>query len=174
MRRTLLLGTAMLTLFVARAGAQQVSYDYNRSVDFTRFRTYAWAAAAPTGDAITDQRIVAAIDSQLAASGLLRAQPGADPDLTVSTSAGIGRSLEVRGSSSGWAGGARWGSARTSEVYTGALGIQLQDATTGVPVWHGVVSRELDPRASPEQRERNLNKAIAKLFKHYPTRERQG
>jgi hypothetical protein len=31
-----------------------------------------------------------------------------------------------------------------------------------------MVSDDLDPKASPEKREKNLNKAVEKLFKHYP------
>jgi hypothetical protein len=31
-----------------------------------------------------------------------------------------------------------------------------------------VATRDLDVKATPEQREKNINKAVEKLFKHYP------
>jgi Domain of unknown function (DUF4136) len=177
MRKTFILTAAVLTMAVNPARAQQVSYDYNRAVDFTGFKTYAWIPGAPTGDPMTDDRIVAAIEAQLAASGVVKAAPGTDPDLKVAYYVGVGRNLEVSGGGSGWVGrtGATggWGNARTSRVYTGVLGVELRDSRTGSAVWHGLVARDLDPGASPEKRERNLNKAVEKLFKHYPTREKK-
>jgi hypothetical protein len=35
-------------------------------------------------------------------------------------------------------------------------------------VWRGVVSKTLDPKAKPEKRQKNLTKALTKLFKNYP------
>jgi len=35
-------------------------------------------------------------------------------------------------------------------------------------VWRGVASKTLDPKANPEKRQKNLNKAVAKLMKNYP------
>jgi hypothetical protein len=37
-----------------------------------------------------------------------------------------------------------------------------------VLVWRGVASKALDPKASPEKRQKNLDKAVAKLMKNYP------
>ncbi|MGE0354258.1 MAG: DUF4136 domain-containing protein, partial [Gemmatimonadales bacterium] len=167
---------AILVMAAAPVRAQQVTYDYSRSVDFTGYKTYSWGVSTPTGDAMTDERIVDAIEAQLAASGLVKVAPGAEPDVEVSYTAAVARRLVVTASSTGWAGrpaaAGRWGTASTSQVYTGALGVEIRDARNGTAVWHGIVSRDLDLNANPAKRERNLNKAVEKLFRHYPTRER--
>jgi hypothetical protein len=35
-------------------------------------------------------------------------------------------------------------------------------------VWRGVASKTIDPKAKPDKRQKNLNKAVAKLLKNYP------
>jgi len=35
-------------------------------------------------------------------------------------------------------------------------------------VWSGVASKTLDPKADAQKRQKNLNKAVAKLMKNYP------
>lgn len=42
------------------------------------------------------------------------------------------------------------------------------DAKTGSIVWRGVASKEIDTKASPEKRDKNLRKAAEKLLKSYP------
>ena len=59
-------------------------------------------------------------------------------------------------------------SARVEAVPVGALMVDIVNAKTRETVWRGMVSDDLDPKASPEKREKNLNKAVEKLFKNYP------
>ena len=82
--------------------------------------------------------------------------------------AAFGREVQVSGS--GWNGYrlSRTGSARVEEVLVGALALQFADARTGDVVWRGMASRDVDVDASPEQRDRNITKAVEKLLKHYP------
>jgi hypothetical protein len=35
-------------------------------------------------------------------------------------------------------------------------------------VWRGVVSKTIDTKAKPEKQQKNLTKALTKLFKKYP------
>jgi hypothetical protein len=39
----------------------------------------------------------------------------------------------------------------------------MYDATQKDLVWRGVVSKTLDPKAKPDKRQKNLDKAVAKL-----------
>jgi hypothetical protein len=50
----------------------------------------------------------------------------------------------------------------------GQLSIDMYSPQGHDLVWRGVVSKELDPKAKPEKREKNLNKAMNKLFKNFP------
>jgi hypothetical protein len=176
MRLAALVGAAAVALVSTAARAQNVSYDYDKSTDFSRFRTYAWMPAAGTRDELNDKRIIAAIDAQLATKGLSRVEPGANPDVLVSYRTNFKEDREIRGytTGGGWGGYGRFGtggtgSARTQDILVGALVVEMRDAKTRDVVWRSVASRDVDTKASPEKRDRNLAKAAEKMFKHYPT-----
>ena len=152
--------------------AQQVSYDVDRQQDFSKFRTYTWVRGTEIADPLNHRRIVAAIDAQLAAKGLV---PGATPgqaDVVVAYHASFDRDLQISGFSSGWGGyrfgGSRSGVARAEEIVTGTLIVDVIAARTREIVWRATATREIDADATPEARERNINRAVAKLFKTYP------
>lgn len=163
---------AAALLLAGRAGAQSVTYDYDRAADFSRFRTYTWVRGANVRDELNHKRIMAAIDAQLASKGLVKADSGSSPDLLVAYHANFSNEVEVTGYSSGW-GGTRWGpgqwgSARAQQITVGTLIVDLVDGKTRSLVWRGTATREIDTRASPEKRDRSINRAAEKLFKHYP------
>ena len=53
-------------------------------------------------------------------------------------------------------------------IYKGPLAVEMYDAAKHELVWRGVASKTLDPKAKQETRQKNLNKAVAKLMKNYP------
>jgi hypothetical protein len=69
MRMSVYLTSAWLTLLASIVLAQSVTYDYDRAVDFSKFKTYAW----------TRGRVVRAIDAALAGKGLAKVEPSANP-----------------------------------------------------------------------------------------------
>jgi hypothetical protein len=152
--------------------AQTITYDFDRSAQFTRFKSYSWIKGTPVNDALNDKRIMSAIDSQLAAKGFTRMAEGGSADLLVAYHASFDKNLEINGFSSGWGGyrfgGSRTGRATVDEIVVGTIAVDLVDASNKTIVWRGLASGELDPRAKPEKREKNIQKAAAKLFKHYP------
>ena len=54
---------------------------------------------------------------------------------------------------------------------TGTLVIAMVDPETKSVLWRGVASKDLDQNASPEKRDKNINKAMGKLFEHYPPKK---
>jgi hypothetical protein len=126
-------------------------------------------------DDFNHKRIAAAVDSQLVAEGLTMVEAGGMADILVAYGAGFDRNLQITGSSSDWGGpfyrGNRSGSARTEEVVTGTLVIGMIDPETKSVVWRGVAVRDLDQKASPEKRDKNVNKAVGKIFEHYPPKK---
>ncbi|MGE0815337.1 MAG: DUF4136 domain-containing protein [Vicinamibacterales bacterium] len=160
----LLLGTA--------ASAQSISFDFDRSVSFGGFRTYAWASGTNVPDALVHQRIVNAVDAQLARKGLSRVDAGARPDVLVAYHATFDKDLQISGFGSGW-GGYRFGgyrnmSARAEEILVGTMIVDLVDPGTKTIVWRGTATKDIDVNAKPEKRDKNINKTAEKLFKHYP------
>ena len=55
--------------------AAKVVTDYNHSTDFSQYRTYSWLKVE-AGDPLWPDRIMAAVDSELAAKGLTKAPIG--------------------------------------------------------------------------------------------------
>jgi hypothetical protein len=62
---------------------------------------------------------------------------------------------------------------QTSTIYVGTLALDMYDASKKELVWRGMATKTLDPKAKPEKREKNLNKAIAKLLKKYPPEQKK-
>jgi uncharacterized protein DUF4136 len=175
MHRTTLgaLASALILAGAAQAAAQDVTYDYDRTFDFTRVKTYAWVEGEPLKDELNHRRIVEAIEAQLAARGLTQAVDAA-PDVTVTYFASFHRSLRIDGYGTGW-GGYRWsgmrsGTARVGEVLGGALMVEISDARTTRILWRGMARKDVELEASPERHDRSIGKAVERLFKGYPVR----
>jgi Domain of unknown function (DUF4136) len=170
MRKVLstLAGTAALALLAGTGAAQSVNYDFDRSADFSRLKTYAWIDGTGLKDDLNNKRIVAAIDAQMEAKGFTKVESSAHPDVLVAYHVDFDKNLEINGYGTGPA-AYRWGrSARVEEVVIGRLTVVMLSGENRNLLWRGVATRELDANASPEQRDKNINKAAEKLFKKYP------
>lgn len=171
--RTSLL-TAGLLLMTTIAFAANATYDYDRSADFSKFKTYAWVDGTKVNDELSHKRVVAIIDSKLAMKGMKRVEANANPDALVAYHANFARDVEVTASGFG---GYRWGGtgsglARASEVLVGTLTVDIVDAHANSLVWRSATSKDIDVKAGPEKREKNLNKATEELFKNYPPKKK--
>lgn len=165
------LSVASIALVGTLTLAQNITYDFDRHVDFARFKSFAWVRGTILADEINHDRVVSAVNAQLSAKGLLRVDSSSHPDLLVAYHASFDRDLQITGFSTGF-GPYRLGTvsrvARTEEILTGTLAVDLVDARTKMIVWRGTASKEIDVRADPEKRERNITRATERLFKNYP------
>lgn len=162
------LGVALLGTI---AVAQSVNYDYDRAVNFSKFRTYAWVRGTVLKDELNHKRVVSAIDSQLLSKGLSRVDGEREADMLVAYHANFDENLQITGFSSGYGlprFGHASGMATAQKIVSGTLIVDLMDAQTRSIVWRGSAERDLDPSAKPEKRDKNINKAAEKIFKQYP------
>ena len=167
MRIATLIGIAGL-LLTHTALAQDVTYDFAKATDFSAFETYAWARANrnPVTDLI-HQRIVHAVDAQLASKGLRQVEENASPDVLVFYHASVSQALDVSGDRGGYT-PAKWSSTRVEQLVVGMLGVDIVHPRTNEIVWRSVATKDLDLTASPEKRDENMNQVAQKLFQHYP------
>jgi hypothetical protein len=151
--------------------AQRVNYDYDRAVDFSKFRTYAWVRGTNLNDELNHKRVVRAIDSQLLVKGLDRVDGERGADMLVGYHANFDQHLQVNGMSTGF-GIPRFGSvsgtATAQRITSGTLIVDMMDAATRAIVWRGLAEQDLNPAASPEKREKNITRAAERIFKNYP------
>ena len=161
------------------AGAQRVSYDYNKAASFAGFRTYAFKDGTKVGQQLIDDRIVAAIETQLAAKGFTKAET--DPDVFVVYHVAFDTQKDISTYSSGygggygpygWGWGGGWAGGTTStqvrDIVVGTLVIDLADARKSELAWRGMGVREVNTQANPEKRDKSINEAVKKIFKNYP------
>jgi hypothetical protein len=172
MRTAILATTTCLTLLGTIVLAQNVTYDFDKAASFSRYKTYTWVRGTSLGDELNHRRVVNAVEAQLASRGFAKVDSSADPDVLVAYHASFDKDLQINGFSSGWGGyrfgAGRMGTARVEEILTGTLAVDIVDAQTRTIVWRGVASKEVDTKASPEKRERNINRAAEKIFSNYP------
>jgi hypothetical protein len=163
-----------LTLLGTMALAQAVTYDYDRSANFSTYRTYTWARGTELTDELNHARVVRAIDTALAAKGLEWVEPGVNPDVLVAYHASFDEDFQIIGSVHGSGpfglGGDEWGAASVQPVLVGTLVVDISDARTRAIVWRSLASSEIRPTDKPESRDKKIAKATRKMFKNYPAR----
>jgi hypothetical protein len=112
----------------AIAFAQNVQFDYDRSANFSSYKTYQWVdyKTVVTGDQLLDQEIKRAVDEQLVGKGLRRVESGGD--LLVGYQTGISQEKEFDGFG-GWGPWGGFGDRRvtSSTIDIGKLVVGLFD-----------------------------------------------
>jgi Domain of unknown function (DUF4136) len=184
MKRVSFFSLALSLMMATSALCQDVRYNYDKDTDFSKFKTYKWVLIkdAQQPDEITDKQIKASIDAQLSTKGLSKTD-GDSADLYVAYQVAMTTEKQYTsfntgmggwGYGPGWYGGGWYGggggmtTGSTSTIYVGQLALDMYDSTHKDLVWRGAASKTLDPKAKPDKREKNLNKAVAKLLKNYP------
>ena len=140
---------------------QDVDFKIDYAADSSKFKTYKWVNfknVAPI-DNLTDEQIKAAVEDALARKGLTKV----DVD-TADLFIGYQSSELIDEKFSRFP---TWNESPPT-IYHGDLAIDMYTPANHDLVWRGVASKSLDPKAKPEKRQKNLNKAVAKLMKNYP------
>jgi hypothetical protein len=181
MKRIALFTIALFLLAVGTAVAQDVRYNFDKATDFKKFKTYKWVSLkdAPKLDDIRDKQVKDTVDTELVMKGLVKTDADT-ADLYIGYQAGISTEKEFTSYDTGWGYGPGWygggwygggggmTTGQTTTIYIGQLALDMNDAKNRSLVWRGVVSKTIDPKAKPEKQQKNLTKAVAKLFKNYP------
>ena len=170
MRRRLIAIAIATLLFAVAARAQSVTYDMDSTAAFGSYRTYAWVRGTEVAGDWNHNRIIRAVNTQLALRGMLQVEADQNPDVLVRYHAAFDRSVQITGSVSGpflFPAG-RTGSARAEEIMVGTLAVDVIDGRTRRIVWRAVATKDIDVAAEPQRREKNINRTAEKLFKKYP------
>ena len=176
--RTAILGL-LLALSATACSSVRYNNDFDPALDFRTFSTYAWLEAADPSqanrgvDELTNRRMVAAIDNELAAKGYTKATSG-QPDILVNYYVTTEKKINVDTyytgwGYSGWYGGMYGGTQTSVRQWTeGTLVIDFIDTAEKDLAWRGWAQGELQPNLTPEERTRRINKVVAGILKQYP------
>jgi hypothetical protein len=168
----------LLLAWCVVASAQEIRFNYLQGTDFSKYKTYKWVKVpkAQYPNQILDEQIMRAIDAQLALKGLTKTED--NPDLYVTYQAALNQekqwnSYSTGGDYWGWGGWRGWGGMSTTTttsqtINVGTLSCDIYDVATKKQIWRGDATKTLGSGKDPAKVEKNLNKAMAKLFKKYP------
>jgi len=168
----------ILLAFVA-CSTVKVAYDYDNQADFSKYKTYVISEETMKMENVNQlnrDRIIAAVEAQMAAKGFSKAGNNADVILDVRV-----KGEEVQTATATSTGGygygyGRWGyggGMSTTHVsydnYTeGTLFVTLIDKATEKIAWQGTGKKTIEENASTEKREKNIDYAVSQIFTNYP------
>jgi hypothetical protein len=157
--------------FACMAWAASISTDYDHHADFGHYHTYSWIGVK-AGDSLWQDRIMSAIDSQLAAKGWTKSQASGDASVSAFGRVNERDNLETfYDGFPGW-GWRHWGGGTgmaTTEVIpekVGNLTVDIFDGNTKQLIWRGQASEVLSSK--PDKNDKKLEHTVADMFKKFP------
>ena len=172
-----------LMFFGSLTATGQVKSDYDKTVDFTKYKTYCtqpWEGeSASLINDFDKQRIVDALKAEFKARGMTEAScDEADVSLTgfvvlqdkTSTTAytNYHGGMGYRHSAWGWGAGSSTTTYTESDYTEGTLVLDMYDNSTKDLAWQGIMTNTI--KEKPEKREKSIPKNISKLMKKYPVK----
>jgi len=164
-------------LLAGCASTPDVKVDADPSANTSNYRTYAWAYSdTPRGmNPLTYQRVRQSIDAYLAGRGYTQASA---PDFAVGFTLGARDKVEVDsmgpygpyypgygvGFRRGWA--APYSSVDVRNVTEGTLAIDIYDAASKQPVWHGVATQNIGSQAVTQDQ---IDLAVSSVLSKFGT-----
>jgi hypothetical protein len=160
-------------LFAGISAAQQVKTDYDRSANFSQYKTYSWEHVK-TKDSLFVDRIKDAVNAALAARGWTQVESGGDVSIVAVQMTSNQETLTTfyNGFGGGWGfrrfGGGGFGEATTTtDTYkVGTVVVDLFDAHSKKLLWRGTSSDTLSNNS--DKNIKNLNKGVEKMFRQFP------
>ena len=162
--------------------AQKIHVVYNKQIDFSQFKTFAWAPHGAVAHPMLAANVVGAIEDELKQRGLQKVEIDNHPGLIIQVYGSIDQESTLYSndplynatggippfdpsfSGSLWSG--YYGNT-TVTIHKGQLVVDLLDAANKKLVWRGMSQQNLaghDPNKLVSQ----VNNAISKMFKQYP------
>jgi len=164
---------ALLLITAGTLAAQDVRFNFMPGTDFSKYHTYKWVAieGGAHPNQIMDAEIKQSVDSQLASKGMTKTDSD-KADLYVAYQIAVDQQKQWNAWGTGRGFGGGMGTATSSTIDIGTLVLDMYDPGTKQLVWTGNATKTLDPSSNQEKNMKNLNKAMAKLLKNYPPKQK--
>lgn len=169
--RAFALGMSMLVLAACASGGSVTAADYDRSADFSAYRTFAFFEPIGTDTAdytsLVTQALTSAVRREMESRGYTYVE--ADPDLLINFNTRLTRRTHFRHVPPmpmyyGYNGGLYM------DPYTeGALNIHVVDARRKQLVWEGIAVGSVT-EGQLQARQDAINLAVTEIFTRYPSR----
>jgi Domain of unknown function (DUF4136) len=172
----------VLAVTITSCSSVKVAYDYDKQVDFTKYKTYAFTdevAKLPVDD-LNRERITSAVAAELTAKGFTKSD---NPDVLIDIFITAKKRTEAVANTSGggyggygygrygYGGGFSTTTVNYNEYTDGTLLINMVDKSTEKIAWQGRGTKTIDEDASASKREQNINYAVKQIFTNYPPKK---
>jgi uncharacterized protein DUF4136 len=182
-------GALLLIVMLSPRAAvpQTVTFDYNRTANFARLRTFALREGKLSDNQLLNDRITASITGVLSGRGLRQAD---SPDMDVAPSLTFETRKELTvydpwyGGPFGWYGsyrwygpfgwnepyswGGGWATYQVRDVDYATLTIDIRDAKEGSMLWRGKGLREVNPYWKADTIDKKVYKLVTKILRNFP------
>lgn len=180
----------MALLLSACASSTTIRSDYDRSVDFTQFKTYGYFSPMgienPNYSSLLGQMFRDAIDAQMQPRGYVLSN---DPDLLINVSARLEDKTQVRTYTEPAFGGGYYGyrgglydpwrgygyatSTHVSQYTEGTVNVDMVDIRNKRMVWEGIAIGRVNEKKRNENLRQDIMDGVAEMFANYPFRAGQ-
>lgn len=160
------------------AHAQKIKVEYNKDLDFSKFKTYAWGHHDAVSRPTLALAIAGAIEEDLNRLGLRKVE--SNPDVFIQMYGAVDTDMSVSYSNplySGMGGipsfdsgfvmwGYMPGGTTAVTVHKGQLVVDVIDASQKKLVWRGMATEKLSD--NKQKLIKQVNTAVEKMFQQYP------
>lgn len=165
----------ILILLLTSCNAIRVNSDFDKSVDFTQFKTYAFYKNGIDKVEISDldkKRILRSIDNHMQKKGFIKSE---SPDMLINIFTKERQQVDVNQFNMGWGYGWgfgwnpwMWGGNQTAinSYYEGTLFIDLIDAKKKEMIWQGEGQGNLTNKSS--DKDKLIDEFVNKILAQYP------
>ena len=173
----------MLTcVLAAGAHAQKIKVEYDKNLDFSRFKTFAWGHHDAVSRPTLALAIAGAIEEELTRRGLRKVE--SNPDVFIQMYGSVDTDMSVSYSNplySGMGGipsfdsgfvmwGYMPGGTTAVTIHKGQLVVDVIDASQKKLAWRGMATEKLSDKK--EKLVKQVNTAVEKMFQQYPAAKR--
>lgn len=169
------LSLLLFAVVLTSCSSVRVSADYDKSVDYSQYKTYAFYKDGIDKVKVHDldkKRILKAIERELQAKGMTASD---NPDVLVNIFTEASERVDVNQWGYGW--GWSWSpwmwggnTATVSKTTEGTLYIDLIDAKKKELVWQGIGEGVLTKNI--ERKEERINEFVNKILEKYPPEQK--
>lgn len=164
------------TLLIASCAPIHVNYDFDKTTDFSKYKTYNYYADMKTGLSELDtKRFLDALDAKMKTKGFSLAEK---PDFFIDIKSSEFQAAQRNTVGVGLGGGGRnVGGGVSIGIPVGQTGVNRKiiidfvDENGKGLFWQAVSESTYNPNASPENREARLNAILDKVLMAYPPKQ---
>ena len=170
----------LLCVLAAGAHAQKIKVEYNKDLDFSKFKTYAWGHHDAVSRPTLALAIAGAIEEELTERGLHKVD--SNPDLFIQMYGAVDSDMNVSYSDPlymGMGGIPPFGSAfvmwgympggtTAVTIHKGQLVVDVIDAGQKKLAWRGMATEKLSD--NKQKLIKQVNTAVEKMFQQYPVK----